>query len=236
MTDRSATTRPAEDTLVRPYMPAVAIPEGPGHLPPPVLPEVPAAAVRPPLPRPAARPVPARRRPAGTTLGLAAVIVLLLGGAGYLALRPAPAPPRPAAAPAAPGAPTPAVPALPAATAGTATPGAGTAASAAAGATRSAAPSTTPATPTSARPSGTGTPSGQPTATGPRVLTLGDTGADVADLQERLFGQGFTYVSATGTFDEATRRGIAQLQSNRGITGDPAGVYGPRTRAALEGR
>ncbi|MHA6765455.1 peptidoglycan-binding domain-containing protein [Streptacidiphilus sp. PAMC 29251] len=68
----------------------------------------------------------------------------------------------------------------------------------------------------------------------PAVLEPGDRGADVADLQRQLFDQGFTYAAVTGVFDQATTRGVTQLQQNRGITGDPAGVYGPHTRAALE--
>ncbi|EDX25811.1 peptidoglycan-binding protein [Streptomyces sp. CJ_13] len=52
-------------------------------------------------------------------------------------------------------------------------------------------------------------------------------------LQERLHGQGFTYVVVNGVYDGRTRRGVAQLQSDRGISGDPQGVYGPATRAAF---
>jgi peptidoglycan hydrolase-like protein with peptidoglycan-binding domain len=57
----------------------------------------------------------------------------------------------------------------------------------------------------------------------------------VTALQQLLFDQGFTYVSTTGVYDGATVRGVTQLQQNRGVTGDPVGVYGPRTRAALQG-
>ncbi|MET8755833.1 peptidoglycan-binding domain-containing protein, partial [Streptomyces sp. NPDC004667] len=46
-------------------------------------------------------------------------------------------------------------------------------------------------------------------------------------------GQGFTYVSQTGVYDEQTRRGVAQLQRDRDIKGDPRGIYGPATRAAF---
>lgn len=53
-------------------------------------------------------------------------------------------------------------------------------------------------------------------------------------LQERLYGQGFTYVSPTGVYDDQTRRGVAQLQRDRDIKGDPKGVYGPATRAAFD--
>ncbi|MFE6222738.1 MULTISPECIES: peptidoglycan-binding domain-containing protein [unclassified Streptomyces] len=64
---------------------------------------------------------------------------------------------------------------------------------------------------------------------------MGDSGPDVTRLQQLLFGQGFTYVTTTGTYDKATRRGVAQLQRDRGLSGDPEGVYGPDTRASLEG-
>ncbi|MFJ3923252.1 peptidoglycan-binding protein [Streptomyces sp. NPDC090022] len=73
------------------------------------------------------------------------------------------------------------------------------------------------------------------TAAPPSAGTLrrGDRGPQVRALQERLFGQGFTYVSATGVYDEQTERGVAQLQRDRSLTGDPSGVYGPHTRAAF---
>ncbi|MEU3609809.1 peptidoglycan-binding domain-containing protein [Streptomyces sp. NPDC035033] len=69
----------------------------------------------------------------------------------------------------------------------------------------------------------------------PRTLRMGDTGPDVTRLQQLLFDQGFTYVTTTGTYDRSTRRGVAQLQDDRDLTGDPEGVYGPATRASLEG-
>ncbi|MFD3546665.1 peptidoglycan-binding protein [Streptomyces sp. NPDC058655] len=65
------------------------------------------------------------------------------------------------------------------------------------------------------------------------TLRPGDRGAEVSALQERLYGQGFTYVSVTGVYDERTRRGVAQLQRDRSIKGDPKGAYGPATRAAF---
>ncbi|WP_143120541.1 peptidoglycan-binding domain-containing protein [Actinacidiphila alni] len=97
---------------------------------------------------------------------------------------------------------------------------------------------------------GAGTPSpalpaGPPTATAgtttaptsapptPRTLRSGDSGSDVTDLQRLLFAQGFTYVALTGLYDDATVRGVTQVQKDRGLTCDPYGVYGPCTRAAL---
>ncbi|MET9324257.1 peptidoglycan-binding protein [Streptomyces sp. NPDC003038] len=72
-----------------------------------------------------------------------------------------------------------------------------------------------------------------PPSTASGTLRPGDRGPEVSALQERLYGQGFTYVSVTGVYDGQTRRGVAQLQRDRGITGDPQGVYGPYTRAAF---
>ncbi|CAM5335566.1 hypothetical protein SAVIM338S_00985 [Streptomyces avidinii] len=95
---------------------------------------------------------------------------------------------------------------------------------ASAGASRDAKPSSSSAS------SGSGA---QPSSAGDGTLRPGDRGPEVRALQERLYGQGFTYVSATGVYDEQTRRGVFQLQQNRSIRGDPQGVYGPATRAAF---
>lgn len=65
------------------------------------------------------------------------------------------------------------------------------------------------------------------------TLRMGDSGSGVRALQERLFGQGFTYVSTTGVYDSQTRRGVAQLQRDRNIKGDQPGVYGPATQASF---
>ncbi|MFD8984403.1 peptidoglycan-binding protein [Streptomyces sp. NPDC059564] len=73
----------------------------------------------------------------------------------------------------------------------------------------------------------------KPSAGPSGTLRPGDRGPEVRALQERLYGQGFTYVSPTGVYDNQTRRGVAQLQRDRDIKGDPNGVYGPATRAAF---
>ncbi|MFG2617490.1 peptidoglycan-binding protein [Streptomyces sp. NPDC048507] len=86
------------------------------------------------------------------------------------------------------------------------------------------------------RPSGPGSPSApaaKPPAGVSGTLRPGDRGPEVRALQERLYGQGFTYVSPNGVYDEQTRRGVAQLQRDRDIKGDPSGTYGPATRAAF---
>ncbi|MFF4099681.1 peptidoglycan-binding protein [Streptomyces sp. NPDC001903] len=87
-------------------------------------------------------------------------------------------------------------------------------------------------TPKSAPPSG---PSGAASPGGSGTLRMGDRGPEVRALQERLYGQGFTYVSVTGEYDSQTKRGVAQLQRDRDIKGDQPGVYGPATRAAFGG-
>lgn len=76
---------------------------------------------------------------------------------------------------------------------------------------------------------------GQPPAGSSGTLRMGDRGPEVSALQERLYGQGFTYVAVTGVYDSQTRRGVAQLQRDRDIKGDQPGVYGPATQAAFGG-
>ncbi|MGW1773388.1 peptidoglycan-binding protein [Streptomyces sp. NPDC002104] len=205
-----------------------------------------------PSPASGSRPVPAQRTasaagPAGVAatdrrgsrLPLVGLALLALGAAGVLAfLLPGPdQEPRRAVVP-----PKLSVPVLPARS-----PGAGEE-SPAAGESVSPPPPGNPsptASPATGRPSSG--PSGRttrspkpadPTGTRPApggggTLGPGDRGAEVRALQERLHGQGFTYVSVTGVYDEQTRRGVLQLQQNRSIEGDPPGVYGPATRAVF---
>ncbi|MFD7259794.1 peptidoglycan-binding protein [Streptomyces sp. NPDC059874] len=86
-----------------------------------------------------------------------------------------------------------------------------------------------PPKPTPSASASTGKPA-VPAAT----LRMGDKGPQVRALQELLFAQGFTYVSVTGVYDGQTKRGVSQLQRDRSITGDPQGIYGPATQAALD--
>ncbi|MFJ3979093.1 peptidoglycan-binding protein [Streptomyces sp. NPDC090021] len=158
----------------------------------------------------------------GTVLGLAAVggLVLLLTG-------PDPQPPR---------AEPPAeltVPALPGGPAADAEPSGPTASARSAAASAPAgdvpARTTSPAAKPSTAPSASAArPSGAYA-----TLRMGDSGPEVRALQELLLGQGFTYVSVTGVYDGQTKRGVGQLQRDRSIKGDPQGVYGPNTRAAM---
>ncbi|MFD3680493.1 peptidoglycan-binding protein, partial [Streptomyces sp. NPDC058613] len=115
-----------------------------------------------------------------------------------------------------------------------------------------AAPEATPSTRATPAPAGTASSSPAPSPSGSRdpkpppsasaaprpaddgTLRPGDRGAEVRALQQRLHGQGFTYVTVNGVYDAQTRRGVAQLQSDRGIEGDPKGIYGPATQAAFD--
>ncbi|MFD8020203.1 peptidoglycan-binding protein [Streptomyces lavendulae] len=175
-----------------------------------------------------------------------AVLALLVSAAagGLLFLPDDPAP-RPAPGAAHPGTSLPALPmGSPGAdeSAGPAADGSGAPGTASPAPSGSARGTAAPAAPSAAaRPSGTpttgaprpGTPAAKPPGQPSGTLRPGDSGPEVSELQERLYGQGFTYVSQTGVYDEQTRRGVAQLQRDRDIKGDPRGIYGPATRAAF---
>ncbi|MEU9375413.1 peptidoglycan-binding protein [Streptomyces sp. NPDC048255] len=184
------------------------------------------------------RPHRAARRDGGRRLPVAAVAVLALGLTGALVyLLAAPDEPDPSRTEASPGLTLP-VPALPAHGPDGAEPSPDPSlpeakptpsATASASASASAAPASPKPGPASSAPAGQPAP-GKPT---PGTLSMGDSGEAVRALQERLYGQGFTYVSTTGVYDSQTKRGVAQLQRDRGIKGDQPGVYGPATQAAF---
>ncbi|WP_405982249.1 peptidoglycan-binding protein [Streptomyces sp. NBC_00158] len=227
---------PDDRHFVRPYVAVSEDPHDPAYPAWPSLPESLEETTQ-PLPRvpsappagaaaPDPGPAPARR---GGRLAPAALGLLALAGAGtlvFLLSGPEPEPPPAAARPDL------ALPALPARS-----PGAGeseirnqaaTAKPSAASATR--APSASPSRPATGSPT-PGRPTKQPDSSG--TLRPGDKGPEVRALQERLYGQGFTYVKVSGVYDGQTKRGVAQLQRDRDIKGDPSGVYGPATRAAF---
>ncbi|WEV28088.1 peptidoglycan-binding domain-containing protein [Streptomyces sp. 71268] len=113
-------------------------------------------------------------------------------------------------------------------------------------------PSASPSA-SSARPSDTGAPdrpSERPTPAtsaptdpprpttpaGPPVLRQGDSGPEVAELQDRL-RQTWTYVGAAdGEYDAGVTDAVGTYQRRHDITADPEGVYGPHTRDYLEAR
>ncbi|PWI14795.1 peptidoglycan-binding protein [Streptomyces sp. Act143] len=114
-------------------------------------------------------------------------------------------------------------------------------------ATASAEPSATGGPPTPTGTTGpTATASGAtPTATGggptpsssggqTPVLRPGDSGPEVVELQLRLRQVGLYGGEADGTYDDEVQSAVRGYQVTRVILGDESGVYGPRTRAALE--
>ncbi|MDJ0343663.1 peptidoglycan-binding protein [Streptomyces sp. H10-C2] len=99
----------------------------------------------------------------------------------------------------------------------------------------------TPAAPGSVPGSGSGPvttptttpPTNRPTLADP-ALQMGDTGAPVVDLQQRL-RRAYVYMGGVdGRFDSEVRDAVAMFQFWNAITSDPEGVYGPATRTALE--
>ncbi|MFI6053482.1 peptidoglycan-binding protein [Streptomyces violascens] len=94
-------------------------------------------------------------------------------------------------------------------------------------------PAPTPSAPVSGPPSDS--PDGHPLAPPPSTtLRRGDSGPAVLELQERLGQLGLYTGSPDGSFGSRTERAVRDFQSYTGIEGDPAGVYGPATRRALE--
>jgi hypothetical protein len=81
-------------------------------------------------------------------------------------------------------------------------------------------------------------PGASPTVAGnaaaPGTLRPGDGGAAVSTLQERLRRADCYHGRQSGSYDQKTANAVAQFQQEYGVRGDPSGVYGPNTRAALE--
>ncbi|MGP3683885.1 peptidoglycan-binding protein [Streptomyces sp. IBSNAI002] len=252
--DESAGIPDDHHPLVRPYFASTGGPSrpteppswmqtGPLSFPGPAPSRAAAPAPAPePAPEPAAEPASPTaggRRGGGRAVAAGVLFALALAGAMVLL----PGDPGPVTPPRSERAPELSVPVLPArspgadgepgpeagatATAPTGAPSARAGGSASPGASAQTAAPGPEATPAPSAPQAAGS-SGPP-----GTLRMGDRGPEVRALQELLFGQGFTYVSITGVYDGQTRRGVSQLQRDRDIKGDPQGVYGPATRAAL---
>ncbi|MER5350527.1 peptidoglycan-binding domain-containing protein [Kitasatospora sp. NPDC002551] len=99
-------------------------------------------------------------------------------------------------------------------------------------------PTTPPPAPTTAPPTPAPTAAPKPTPTPTvRVLEYGMEGPDVQALQRQLSVViCWEKVPPTGKYDDRTRLIVTYFQDINGIRGDARGVYGPVTRAALEGR
>ncbi|MBT2492589.1 peptidoglycan-binding protein [Streptomyces sp. ISL-96] len=73
----------------------------------------------------------------------------------------------------------------------------------------------------------------QPAAGGP-VLSRGDRGPEVVELQNRLAQAQFYDGPENGRFNDRLEQALRAYQSSYNIQGDPEGTYGPNTRRALE--
>ncbi|MET9516460.1 peptidoglycan-binding domain-containing protein [Streptomyces sp. NPDC002994] len=73
----------------------------------------------------------------------------------------------------------------------------------------------------------------QPAADGP-VLSRGDRGPEVVELQNRLAQAQFYDGPDNGRFNDRLEQALRDYQSSYNIQGDPEGTYGPNTRRALE--
>ncbi|MFF0725296.1 peptidoglycan-binding domain-containing protein [Streptomyces sp. NPDC004134] len=71
----------------------------------------------------------------------------------------------------------------------------------------------------------------------PPVLGPGDSGPEVAELQQRLRQVGLGLLQpADGAYDDGVRTSVRTFQSVNGLEEDERGVYGPETRQELESR
>ncbi|MEU1696788.1 peptidoglycan-binding domain-containing protein, partial [Streptomyces hirsutus] len=72
----------------------------------------------------------------------------------------------------------------------------------------------------------------------PGFLSEGDSGPEVAELQERLLRIPDVYRdgATSGRYDAVLSAAVARFQLWYGVQGDETGVYGDDTRRALESR
>lgn len=66
------------------------------------------------------------------------------------------------------------------------------------------------------------------------TLRLGDSGAEVSELQRRLQEVWAYRGPEDGDYSERVEEAVAEYQRRVSVTSDPPGVYGPETRRALE--
>ncbi|MFI2352631.1 peptidoglycan-binding protein [Streptomyces sp. NPDC019443] len=97
--------------------------------------------------------------------------------------------------------------------------------------------SSAPADPSAPPPStaqATGSVSEEPQAPGAGTLRSGDSGPEVVELQQRL-AKVLLYVGPMdGQYGQSVEDAVRSYQDSRNVKGDPKGVYGPKTRRALE--
>ncbi|MFE4055037.1 peptidoglycan-binding protein [Streptomyces sp. NPDC059096] len=97
-------------------------------------------------------------------------------------------------------------------------------------------PSASREPPASATPSGPAETSAaaQPGGAAGATLAPGDSGDEVVELQFRLVWVGLFHARPDGRYDRTVEDAVRRFQQTRNLQEDTAGVYGPRTRLALE--
>ncbi|MGW3627003.1 peptidoglycan-binding domain-containing protein [Streptomyces sp. NPDC000880] len=97
-------------------------------------------------------------------------------------------------------------------------------------------PAPPPTTPPPSTTRATGTVSEPPAERQPPPATLrrGDSGPEVVELQQRLAELWLYAGPANGHYGQSVEDAVRFYQWDRGVEGDPQGVYGPNTRRALE--
>ncbi|GAA4662680.1 hypothetical protein GCM10023347_12910 [Streptomyces chumphonensis] len=95
--------------------------------------------------------------------------------------------------------------------------------------------SPTPPPPRPSEPRDAAPEPGEAPEAAPAVLARGDRGREVLDLQRRLRTVGIHTTPVDGVYGQPTEAAVQNYQALRGVQADPTGVYGPHTRAALEG-
>ncbi|MFE2431359.1 peptidoglycan-binding protein [Streptomyces sp. NPDC059373] len=68
------------------------------------------------------------------------------------------------------------------------------------------------------------------------VLSMGDHGPEVVELQTRLHKVWLYNGTVDGNYTSAVRDAVSRYQAIYGVKGDPDGVYGAHTRASLESK
>ncbi|MDX2527401.1 peptidoglycan-binding domain-containing protein [Streptomyces europaeiscabiei] len=99
---------------------------------------------------------------------------------------------------------------------------------------RTVTPTPTPSAPATSAPAG----NDGADPDGPGTLRVGDSGPQVAELQQRLLRIPNVYDngSTSGQYDGVLKEAVARFQLWYGIRGDETGVYGNDTRQDLESR
>lgn len=101
-----------------------------------------------------------------------------------------------------------------------------------------AAPAARPSSPATSAPAGSAAPADGTDPDGAGTLRQGDSGPEVAELQQRLLRipDVYTNGSTGGRYDRTLTEAVARFQLWYGIRGDETGVYGNDTRQTLESR